>query len=154
MTAIKAPKNFREGEGFDNLPDTFKIAEKEEFLEEDNCAGCEVTFKGFMSATRHHCRVCAGSVCVNCSCKRRLSRSDPELYYCCNECDFKIVNNHYKRKTDEINNDRDILINEITEFLIKIDAELTSLKDKEQQVSESLKQTNDQYEAWKSEELP
>jgi hypothetical protein len=144
-TEIRPAKNFREGEGFNNLPDTFKVAEKEEFCEEDTCIGCEVSFKGFLSATRHHCRVCAASVCDNCSIKRRLSKSDPDLYYCCNECDFKIVNNHYKSKTEYINTERDQLIDEITEFLIKTDSELVTLKDKEQVVADRVKATREEH---------
>ena len=151
---IRPPKTFREGEGFNNLPDTFKIAEKEEFLEEDVCAGCEVSFKGFLSATRHHCRVCASSVCTNCCIKRRLSKSDPELHYCCNDCDFKIANNHYKTKTEYINSERDQLIDEITEFLIKTDSELVALKAKEQTVADRVKDTREDYANWRSIEVP
>ncbi len=94
---IRPAKTFKESEGFKDLPDTFKVAEKEEFHEEDNCeGGCEVSFKGFRSPARHHCRMCAASVCDNCSTKRRLSKTDPELHYCCNMCDFKITNNLHK----------------------------------------------------------
>ena len=96
---IRAAKSVREGEGFSNLPDNFTIADKTEFHEEDNCSSCNVSFKGFLSPTRHHCRMCASSVCESCCIKRRLSKSDPEMHYCCNSCDFKIVNSHYKSLT-------------------------------------------------------
>ena len=107
-----------------------------------------------MSATRHHCRVCAASVCDNCCIKRRLSKSDPELHYCCNDCDFKIVNNHYKSKTEYINIERDQLINEITEFLIKTDSELVALKEKEQIEADRVKESREEHAKWRTIELP
>lgn len=90
---IKPPKNTKECENFDNLPMTFQVVDKSQFNERDQCQTCPTVFRRVL-VKRHHCRVCGFSICTECSIKRRLSKSDAEVYYVCINCDFELTNSH------------------------------------------------------------
>ena len=83
---IKPPKNKKECENFENLPMEATIAHKSQFNEREICQTCPVKFN--LLNKRHHCRVCAASICSDCQVKRRLSKTDAEVYPVCIQCDF------------------------------------------------------------------
>jgi hypothetical protein len=154
LIVIKPPQKHREKEGFDNLPDFYKVADKDEFNEADNCemVNCGANFKGIKGAKRHHCRRCAKSVCEKCSLKRRLSKTDAELHYTCTQCDFKLTNSHFQKYTTDINNDRDLLINQISEIMLRADPEIRDLQAKVQELTAQIKAEEEQFSSWKQTE--
>ena len=83
---IKPPKNKKESENFDNLPMEFNVVHKSNFNEREVCQTCPTKFN--LLNKRHHCRVCAVSICSDCQVKRRLSKTDAEVYPVCIQCDF------------------------------------------------------------------
>ena len=50
-------------------------------------------------------------------------------------CDFKIINNLYKNETTMINEERELLVNEITDFLLKTEPEMIAFKQKERDLA-------------------
>ena len=87
---VKNPKDAKESDGFQFLPDVFVPAKKEDFHKREVCEECEKKFS--IGVSRHHCRRCAKSVCEPCSRKRRLSKCDADLHYACLSCDFEVSN--------------------------------------------------------------
>lgn len=69
---VVPPKNVREAENFESLPLEFKPLSKNVYNEKDVCEFCPQLLKGLFN-NRHHCRMCAKSMCSDCQVKRRLS---------------------------------------------------------------------------------
>ena len=96
----------------------FKPCGKSQFHEKLVCEFCPQQFNKLLHS-RHHCRKCAKSICSDCTIKRRLSKTDPELYYCCVDCDFAITNCHSDALISEIVNSREDLIKKVDKLLAK-----------------------------------
>lgn len=58
--------------------------------------------------------MCASSICSDCQVKRRLSKTDAEVYPVCIHCDFELTNSHQLQLYNEVVVQREELINEVT----------------------------------------
>lgn len=125
-TTPKPPKNNKEGEGFDYLPETFQVKQKGDYHNLDNCEFC---FRNFtFRQPRHHCRKCAKTVCERCSVKRRLSKCDGELHYCCFECEFTIINQRNYEALDKAKKAQKDMLESLTNTLTKADEDVPAME--------------------------
>ena len=62
---------------------------------------------------RHHCRMCALSICANCQVKRRLSKTDADVHPVCINCDFQLTNSHQLQLFNEVVSKREELISQV-----------------------------------------
>lgn len=89
----------------------FTVVSKNQFNERDSCQTCPQAFN--LMNKRHHCRMCALSICANCQVKRRLSKTDGEVYPVCINCDFQLTNSYQLQMFNEVVAKREDLINQV-----------------------------------------
>ena len=90
----------------------FRPIHKSQFHDLDKCETCPQIFNKLLNK-RHHCRMCAKSICTNCQVKRRLSKTDPDAYPVCVNCDFELTNSHQLQLFREVVNKREELISQV-----------------------------------------
>lgn len=89
----------------------FTVVPKSQYNERDQCETCPTVFT--LMKKRHHCRVCAFSICDACEVKRRLSKTDGETYPVCVNCDFNLTNSYQLRLFNEVVAQREELIDQV-----------------------------------------
>ena len=78
----------------------------------ESCEFCGKEFKKVL-VKRHHCRMCARSMCSECTTKRRLSKTDATCHQICFECDFDLVNANQMDYFRQACEERDELIGQM-----------------------------------------
>ena len=90
-------------------------------------------------------------MCSDCTVKRRLSKTDPEIYPCCIDCDFAITNCHSDSLITEIVNSREVLMKKVERLLAKAEKGsqlLNQKKDKrKQELEDEIEQFKITYDA-------
>ena len=94
---------------------------------------------------RHHCRKCAKSICTDCTVKRRLAKTDGDLYPCCVECDFQITNCHTEALINEIVSSREDLIKKVEKLLAKAEKGSQRLNEKKDSRKRELEKENEEF---------
>ena len=89
--------------------------------------------------------MCAKTICSDCTVKRRLSKTDPEIYPCCVECDFLITNSHSDALLDEIVTSREELIKKVDRLLVKAEKGSQMLTQKKEQRKRELEDEIEQF---------
>ena len=121
----------------------FKPCGETQFHKKGVCEFCPAQFKLFTN--RHHCRKCAKSICSDCTIKRRLSKTDGDLYPCCIECDFAITNSHTDALINEIVSSREDLIKKVEKLLAKAEKGSQLLNEKKDIRKRELEEENEQF---------
>ena len=121
----------------------FKPCGKTQFHEKAVCEFCPQQFN--LMHKRHHCRKCAKSLCSDCTVKRRLSKTDGEVYPCCVECDFAITNCHTDALISEIVSSREDLIKKVEKLLVKAEKGSHLLNEKKEKRKKELEDENEQF---------
>jgi hypothetical protein len=119
-------KDIRQAEAFEQLPLQFSVLGKDKYHNSEVCELCERKFT--MMFRPHHCRVCAKTCCDKCSLERRLSQEDIQIYFTCNECDFELTNSHLKTLLTNMYDQRDEMMQTVSQNINMADAALIDLK--------------------------
>lgn len=149
QSKVKPSKDIREAECFDELPLQYTVKQKEAFHNNPNCELCDKKFT--MMFRSHHCRMCAKTVCNHCCLERRLSQEDASVYFCCNECDFELTQQHAKNAVKQMQESRDQMLEAVRYCLMQADAGLAEMKRSLKEKRENLELERQAFEARKKE---
>ena len=122
----------------------YEVVHKSKFHEREACETCPTTFKK-MLVKRHHCRVCAASICSDCTVRRRLSKTDGEAYPVCVHCDFELSNNYQLELFNKVVTQREELIDQITGLLGRVEREAQALDQKRESRQKELDDENQNF---------